>query len=417
MAQEIYRKVSLDRLSSPEQLDQLLTVTTAKSWLAMIALCGAILSGIAWSILASVDTTVPGQGVIVRMGGVYNVVALGSGLVSDVKAGVGDIVQPGEIVAHVAQPTALERVRAAEADLAAVQYAKDQLVQVKHSGDTAKLAVMKQQQAAIYQQIRDSEEQVRLATDQLPVDKQLLNKGLITKETALATEQRIAMLSENISKLEAQLKQIDYDSVSLKNEASRLNLENGTRIDEAMRKLQMARKELNLASQVTAANAGRVVEVKVYPGAVVQAGAPILAIEPMENNLEAIAYVPSAQAKEIERGMPADVSPSGVQREEYGYLVGQVTTVGKYPATSEAISRTFENEALARAMLSSGPVTELRIAFTPDTGARSGYKWSSRKGPPSRISSGSICMLNVVTRRQAPISLAVPYLRQKLGLK
>src|SRR5947199_6767709 len=155
MAQEIYRKVSLDRLSSPEQLDQLLTVTTAKGWLALIALCGTALSGIAWSIFASVNTTVPGQGVIVRIGGVYNVVALGSGLVTDVKANVGDVVRPGEVIAHVAQPTALEKVRAAEADVAAERFAKDRLLEVKTSGDDAKLAVMTQQKAAINEGIRN----------------------------------------------------------------------------------------------------------------------------------------------------------------------------------------------------------------------------------------------------------------------
>ena len=37
MNEVLFRKVSLDRLSSPEQLDQLLRVTDPKSWLGLFA--------------------------------------------------------------------------------------------------------------------------------------------------------------------------------------------------------------------------------------------------------------------------------------------------------------------------------------------------------------------------------------------
>ena len=416
MAKEIFRKVSLDRLSSPEQLDQLLSVTNAKGWIALVALCGTLLAGLAWGVVGDINTTVSGQGVIVRKGGVYNVVTLASGLVTDVKVKVGDMIQPGQVVAHVAQPTALERVRAANADLAATRFAKDRMMEAKDEGDKARLDVMSQQESAINQEIKDTNEQIRILNDQVPVDQQLLQKGLITKQTALQTQQKIATLGENISKLKAQLSQLQSDRVSMRNDQSRLSLENGTRIDDAVRKVKMAQQDLDLSSKVTASNAGRVVEVKVYPGAVVSGGAPILAIEPLGNNLQAIVYVSSGQAKEIKPGMQANISPSGVQREEYGYMFGTVLTVGEYPATSEAISRTFENDALARSMLAGGPVTELQVAFIADPGTVSGYKWSSPKGPPSTVSSGSVCSVDVVTRQEPPISLVIPYVKKKLGL-
>jgi HlyD family secretion protein len=120
--------------------------------------------------------------------------------------------------------------------------------------------------------------------------------------------------------------------------------------------------------------------------------------------------------KEIAPGMRVDISPSGVQREEYGYLLGKVKSVGEFPATSEAVVRTFENEALARALLGEGPVTEVRIGLTADKATRSGYRWSSPKGPPSAVSSGSVCSLQVVTREQPPIELVIPYVKKKLGL-
>ena len=42
----IFRKVALERLSSPEQLDQMVQVTNPKGWLALTGL-GAIVGGLA----------------------------------------------------------------------------------------------------------------------------------------------------------------------------------------------------------------------------------------------------------------------------------------------------------------------------------------------------------------------------------
>ena len=45
---KIFRKVALDRLSSPEQLDTLMRVITPKAWLALCPLLMLILGGTVW---------------------------------------------------------------------------------------------------------------------------------------------------------------------------------------------------------------------------------------------------------------------------------------------------------------------------------------------------------------------------------
>ena len=40
---ELFRKKSLERLSSPERLDQLLQVADPKSWIPLLTACGLIL--------------------------------------------------------------------------------------------------------------------------------------------------------------------------------------------------------------------------------------------------------------------------------------------------------------------------------------------------------------------------------------
>lgn len=66
--QSVFRKVALDRLSSPEELDQVLRVTTPHSWIALSAFMAATFVALAWAVLGEVTTQVGGDGVIVRVG-------------------------------------------------------------------------------------------------------------------------------------------------------------------------------------------------------------------------------------------------------------------------------------------------------------------------------------------------------------
>jgi hypothetical protein len=100
MKQNIFREVSLKRLSSPEQLDQLIKVTSPKGWLALIAL-GLLLAGvIVWSFLGSISTKIAGQGILLNDGGVFSLTHDTSGQVLDIRFAAGDLVKKGDIIAR-----------------------------------------------------------------------------------------------------------------------------------------------------------------------------------------------------------------------------------------------------------------------------------------------------------------------------
>ena len=117
-ASKIFRKVALERMSSPEQLDQLLRVTTPKSWLALLSLIALLAVAVAWGYCRRLTTRVSGQGVLIRAGGVRNVVPLGAGQVLDIHVRVGDKVAVGQVIGTVAQPALVEKIRVARSRLA-----------------------------------------------------------------------------------------------------------------------------------------------------------------------------------------------------------------------------------------------------------------------------------------------------------
>lgn len=116
------------------------------------------------------------------------------------------------------------------------------------------------------------------------------------------------------------------------------------------------------------------------------------------------------------REWKAEVSPSTVKREEYGYMRGDVVYVGEFPASFDALMRNFQNETLVRSIMANGPVTEVKVTLESDPKTHSGFNWSSSRGPAITISSGTLCTVEVITRQQSPVSLLFPFVKSKLGI-
>jgi HlyD family secretion protein len=116
----IFRKVSLERLSSPEQLDQLMQVTDPRGWL-ISAPSPPSWSRRAWGSSAAFPRPSPAWACSCKSGGVFEVIALSGGRISDVAVSVGDEVTEGQVVARLSQPELSDRLREAKAVLASLR--------------------------------------------------------------------------------------------------------------------------------------------------------------------------------------------------------------------------------------------------------------------------------------------------------
>ena len=73
MKNSIFREVSLERLSSPEQLDQMMSVTSPRAWFALIGISAILLTAILWGIFGSIPYKTNGEGILIKSEGVYNI--------------------------------------------------------------------------------------------------------------------------------------------------------------------------------------------------------------------------------------------------------------------------------------------------------------------------------------------------------
>ena len=271
MARNMFRQQALERLSSPEQLDKTLKVTSPGSWLVLSAL-GLVVAGvIVWGFVGSVPETTMAQGVVIHQGGVGPIVATQAGIVEK------RLVQPG--------------------------------------------AVIKQGQP-IFQLKQKTGEQ------QAPV--------------------------------------------------------------------------------ILSSTFGQVIELSAEEGDLVQVGQTIGTIENSHLPLEVSMFVPFASAKKVKPGQEVNITLTSAEKEKYGLLKGKIKTISDFPVSSSALKSLLTTDTLVNSVTASGPTALVTVELVKDKETISGYKWTTKEGPPFKIDSGTLVFGEIVLKDQKPIELIFP---------
>ncbi len=371
----IFRKKALERLSSPEQLDSLVKIVSPKSWLALAALLILIGASIVWGLFGSIPQKVTGSCVLVKTGGIIDVTANSSGRVIDISVISDDIITAGQVIGRIEQTDLRDEIF--------LLREKERELQIKNRN-------LKDMRVALQDELKTY---VGSLKSILKSEQQLSERGIVSKRKVLETQ-------EIVRGALTQVKQADIDQLEAQQELGRIQ-----------RNLAILLDKYEYKTQIISPATGRVIEIKVTQGNQIENSTPILSIEPTGKHieaLEAVIYVSALDGKKISPGMKVNISPSTVRKEEYGTLLGKVTSVSKYPATFQAIMNVLNNEELVKHLLRKGAVFQVRANLTPNTSTTSGYKWTSPDGPPIVLQSGTLGESDVTIRKKRPISLILP---------
>lgn len=411
----LFRKVALERLSTPDRLDQTLRYASSKAWMALVASFLIIGASAVWASKGTIATTVTGPAVILRTGGMFTVRAQGNGQVVALKVAVGDRVKVRQVVARIAQPNLLDRIRSTEEALSQAKQEGTRAVTARLQSSTLHIAAIERQKSNIDREIGQLIEFEKLAEEQVRLQEQLFSGGLVIKRLVVDAKQKLASLQTDISRRRAELLQLEAQRYEAESAPEQVKANSQAAVMDLERKLAELKREASVSSNVRSLFDGEVVEVMVQPGDFVSAGGPLVTIQPIGNQVEALIYVPAERAKEIVPGMEARVSPTTMKREEFGHIKAKVVSVSEFPASAQALMRSLQNETLVRALAGDGTVSEVRAQLERDPSTPSGFKWSSSKGPWASISAGTLCTADVTTRQQAPITLVFGIVRKKMG--
>jgi len=432
--QQIFRAKALERISSPENIDQLMQVVSPKDWLPLVVLGSLTVLAVVWSVTGRVPTTVSARGILTHPHRVLDLQTLGSGRLEKLHIKTGDIVRKDDIIAYLDQFELRRRLEEDRGQLAELQAQN----LAKNSIQTERLRLQRQQTELegtfassqtvnLRKTLADAEAIEPLLKKKLDSLRTLRAEGLLPELSPdlIQAEQAYVENGSRITDATARLRQLDLErkqSEALETGVSRENLDSETgrrnQIQEIRSRISISELQLERNSTIQTSYSGRILEVFATDGQIVSSGTRIATIEvdDPDNQLINISYFTVGDGKKIQPGMRVQVTPDTVERQRFGGITGVVTSVSSLPVTLEGSKALVGNADVAQMLMQGGAHIEVLAQLDRDPGTESGYHWSSSRGPSMKIDTGITDSVRVTVETRSPITYLFPFLREVTGV-
>jgi HlyD family secretion protein len=415
-SQRIFREIALERLSSPDQLDRVIALTSPIGWAATATVAVLLAAIVAWSIFGSVPTEVEGAGILVTRGGqVFDAMAPAAGSLASVDA-IGTEVKAGDVVAKLDDRQAADDLAHARNVLHEQEAELQQIVDRYNREIAAHEQVAAQQRSNLQDIINAAEQRRRFYAHTLEAETPVAERGFLTQRFMQETQEQMEAAEQEGRRARNDVLRLDADNLDLRDHRDQEVDRQQQAVNTARRSLEEVEIQVSRSTRVVTPIAGRVTEIKADAGTVVAPGKPIVSIESGKKGLDLVLYVSPDQGKTVSPGMAVRIEPATVKKEEFGTLIGRVVDVSPFPVSTEGMMAVLQNKQLVERFSARGAPYAARVSLVSDPSAVSGYAWSGGRGPRILLSSGTTATAEITVRRQAPISLVLPLLRGTAGI-
>ncbi len=417
MANSIFRKKSLETLSSPEQLDLVMQVTRPLGWISLIGCFCLIGIAVFWGLKGEIHTITQGEGILLREGAIYDVVSLGTGQVKSIHVQVDDDVKEGDVIARLSLPDLDHQLKEANDRLLSLEAERKMIRNLGDKTTQLKRKTLANERRTLEKTIAGEKENLKFLEKELAHQKDFLEKELTTRSEVQEVKNQYEKAMQNILDYQRQLNDISARDMDLSAVTRKERFAVEHKISQARLKISALEEDRDLQSRIVSSRSGRVLEIYKNSGKVIQTGEPMLSIEvakSTKDNLSAFIYFAPRDGKKVKVGMTVRISPSTVKMEEDGYMLGRIRQVSGFPASQKGMLRVLQNQDLVTSLSAGGAPISVTADLLADQSTLSQYKWSSGKGPDIGIESGTLCTASVVVDSDAPIRLVLPFLKKNV---
>jgi len=270
---QLFRKESLERLSSPEKLDQLMQVVDRQDWLPLSTLGALVVAAIVWSIVGKIPVNVMSKGLLIIPRRVVNIQSPVEGQLKQLNVQAGDCIKKDEVIATIdpfdtRQKLQLEREKLAQlqgqeqeadtiqnqrTDLEILAIEQEQTSKKQRLQDALKLSpilknretkaiakerislkaqlseievlnptlreqeikAIAEQQLNLQQQLEDAQDQAPVLQERIANRLSIMKQGAISSDQVLEAKQDYTKNLHDISQLKADLKQLETQKIEV----------------------------------------------------------------------------------------------------------------------------------------------------------------------------------------------------------
>ena len=405
-----------EHVSSPEQLDQAITVINHHGWISLVALGVLLVAAIIWGIYGRIPEKVNGSGLLINSSELMSVTYNYGGTIRNVFLSNGQDVHKGQVIARIEREDLLENIQIATQRLSNLQQTYDTTTPLINRQADMTDDMLAKSESDFRSQIENVSRQIETAKRKEKNMKELFDDGLITEMEYLEAHKEVLSMELQKQSAEQQLLNAGVNRVRTSTESKQEKMNLQHQIAEAKKQLEIERKNYQIATKIVSPVSGKIYEISVARGSYVPPGSTVAIVEPISSDggtLQAVMYFPVKDGKRIKRGMNIAVIPSTIKQEEYGYIQGIVTSVSDFPVSPQYLQTVMQNPALAQGFAADPPI-EVKISMVTDPTTETGFHWSSSRGPNDTLTPGIPTTGFVIVRSQRPIEMIVPLVKKKV---
>jgi HlyD family secretion protein len=398
----LFRKSALDKLASPERLDVLMQVTSPQGWIALLTIALVLAGAIGWSVFGRIGERVNGHGMLIRGDGNRLIRADGAGRLENLRVKTGEPVAPRNVIANIKAESVKDTV-----DIARTTYDSQRAENERRkTEDQIKVNSINQQALDLESARQKTEATLTAKRAHLVERRKMLADKLISNRDVDADEQEVAGLERDALNLSQQIATLRSNATAVMQ-----GIRGGdSAVADSLLRLNEMKKSATSVFNVTSAFTGRIMALPKREGDVVQKDDIIAAVEETAAPLQAAIFVSDLEGPRIKKGMPVqlDMTPT-VRREQYGVLLGTVSSVGQYAATPEEVLSIIANDSQSAEILKSGSKFLVRVTLVQNPATPTGLGWSSSLGPTQPMAGGmTVSSGAIIVESRRPLCRVLP---------
>ncbi len=410
----IFREKALATLATPDELDARIRIVAPHLWLGLLGLLAAMCVAGIWGCFGRVDTKVAGAGMLMRPDGIRSVPAQMNGTIKYINVIEGSRVVQNQTLGAFDLPVVELEIKQLMDKRALIESQFNELMAEESKSAALRSDYFGRMDEVTSKTVENLKHIQGYLDESSNIYGGLQQKGIISK---------IDFYKMMENSINAAVEVVQQKGSSYRLPLDRFDFEYGKKRTfwEKLRELRLTNDELEIKKMAFATRSlllspvtGTVANVMKRSGDNVSNGDNVFTILPDAANVMTLtSFVPIKDWKRVKVNQLVYISPTSVEPQRHGYMLGVVKGVGRYPDTDQTLEKLFQNRDLAKFMKHGNEaVISVEAELIPDRESPSGVRWTCRTSESLDISAGTPCNVQVVVERRPPITYVVPWLRE-----